>query len=487
MQFWRRDMKDKLSKIMDYLLILLQGGLSVYILYNSYVFVPLKYFLIILAVLIILFALVGYCLFKQGTKIKNLIGKLISLILSISMCFGSTYISKGVNTLNNITSGNYQTHVVSIIVLKDSSYNDLADLKGKTIGKEDTLSKEYIDTTINYIKENEKVDVAYESESNIESLYGALKDQKVDAIILNEAYRGMLEELDDTFSLNTRTIYQYEIKEELIKENTSVLNQDTFSVYVSGIDTYGEVSTVSRSDMNMVVTVNTKTHQVLLTSIPRDYYVTLASFGAKDKLTHSGIYGINETVSTIENLLGIDIQYYIRVNFSSLVELIDVIGGIDVYSDLTFVPHTNQSLTINEGVNHMDGAMALAFSRERYSYAEGDRHRVKNQQDVLIAVLKKLMTKELMNNYNSVLTALDGTVEMSFTKDDLSKLIQLQLQEMPNWQMMQYSLDGSGAMSTTCYSMPGSNLYVMEPYPETVSTASNYIKEMEAGNEITVN
>lgn len=137
----------------------------------------------------------------------------------------------------------------------------------------------------------------------------------------------------------------------------------------------------------MVMTVNMNTHKILLTGIPRDYYVTLDSKGAKDKLTHSGIYGVNETVNTIGNLLETEMDYYYRINFSSLVNVVDVLGGIDVYSDKTFVPHTNKSITIQEGINHMDGEMSLAFSRERYAYESGDNHRIKNQQDVMKAII----------------------------------------------------------------------------------------------------
>ena len=149
--------------------------------------------------------------------------------------------------------------------------------------------------------------------------------------------------------------------------------------------------------MNMLMTVNMNTHKILMTGIPRDYYVTLASKGAKDKLTHSGIYGVNETVNTIGNLLDTKIDYYYRINFSSLVNVVDVLGGIDVYSDKTFIPHTNKSIQIVEGVNHMDGAMALAFSRERYAYTSGDRHRIQNQQDVMMAIINKLLTPSVLS------------------------------------------------------------------------------------------
>ena len=216
-----------------------------------------------------------------------------------------------------------------------------------------------------------------------------------------------------------------------------------------------------------------------MTGIPRDYYVTLDSKGAKDKLTHSGIYGVNETVNTIGNLLETEMDYYYRINFSSLVNVVDVLGGIDVYSDKTLVPHTNGSITIVEGINHMDGEMALAFSRERYAYETGDRHRIQNQQDVMMAIINKLLTPSVLPNYQEILEKVDGTFETNMSSDDIMSLIKMQLSDMQGYKMENQYLDGTGKRMTGGYSMPNSNLYYMIPNQDTVNGAINKIREIE--------
>ena len=175
------------------------------------------------------------------------------------------------------------------------------------------------------------------------------------------------------------------------KNSDKIISKGKFSIYISGIDTSGNISNVSRSDSNTVVTVNTETHQVLLTSIPRDYYVTLHSKNAKDKLTHSGIYGIAETVNTVEDLLDTDINYYVRVNFTTVIKLVDTLGGIDVNSDYAF---TSGEFNFVKGMNHMNGKQALAFSRERHAFKDGDNQRIKNQQKVIEAIINKVLNSK---------------------------------------------------------------------------------------------
>ena len=477
-------MQNRISKGFDILLCILQLCISSYLVYSVRQLIPSSYLMIVCAVLILLMILSFFLLIKKGSKTKNLIGKIISLIICIALIFGSATIFDGFKALNNITDGNYQTHVVSVIVKSDSSYNELKDLAGKTIGAINNDST-YVSQAKDEIKNTEQVEVNYEAIDTFDLLLEALNNDEVDAIILNEAYRGVMDELDIDFNDHTRTIYQYEVKEEIEPTSTGTnVAKDTFSVYISGIDTYGPVSTVARSDVNMIVTVNPQTKQILLTSIPRDYYVPLATSGMNDKLTHSGIYGINETVSTMENLLGINIDYYIRINFSSLIKVVDALGGVEVYSDRAL---TLSNFNIQEGMNHMNGEMALRYSRERYSYSEGDRHRVQNQQEVITGIINKMLTPALLSNYSQILDSVGDAMEMSLTTTDISRLIQMQLNDNASWQIMRYSLNGSGSMSTTCYSMPGYNLYVMIPYEETVSQASSYIQNMENGNKITVN
>jgi LCP family protein required for cell wall assembly len=291
----------------------------------------------------------------------------------------------------------------------------------------------------------------------------------------------MLEEVEENFSEETRVIYQYKIETQTDNEaNQGAVKNGVFNICITGIDTYGPVSTKSRSDVNMVMTVNMNTHKILMTGIPRDYYVTLASKNAKDKLTHSGIFGVNETVNTIANLLDIDIDYYMRINFTSLVNIVDLLDGIDVYSDTTL---NYSSFTIQKGMNHMDGAMALAYSRERHAYAEGDHHRIQNQQDVMIAIIEKLISVDTLSNYQDILKGVEGTFETNMSNEDILTLVKLQLSDMQGYNMCSYYLSGSGKLMTGGYCMPKSKLYYMIPDEDTIKEANDKINKLLSEDE----
>lgn len=248
-----------------------------------------------------------------------------------------------------------------------------------------------------------------------------------------------------------------------------------FNVYISGIDTSGNISNVSRSDANILMSINTNTHEALLTSIPRDYYVTLHSYGAKDKLTHSGIYGVNETVKTAEDLLDTDINYYVRVNFTTVIKLVDKLGGIDVYSDYNF---SRDGYNFKKGYNHINGDAALVFSRERYSFASGDNQRVKNQQHVIEAIMKKVLNSTtLLTKYTDILDSLKGSFQTNIEQDDISKLVKDQINNMSSWTIKSNSLTGTGASSST-YSMGSTKLYVMVPNSTSVTSAKEKIDEV---------
>lgn len=247
---------------------------------------------------------------------------------------------------------------------------------------------------------------------------------------------------------------------------------DPFHIFLSGIDTYGDINCVSRSDVNMLLTINLTANQILLTSIPRDYYVQLHDIkGYKDKLTHAGIYGIDTSVKTIEDLFGIDINYYLRVNFNTLVNLVDLIGGIEINSDSSFQAWTNPNCFIKKGKQKVNGACALAYSRERKSYVTGDRHRVLNQQEVLLSILNKLTSSNvLISNYMNILDTLSISFQTNLDRKRITSLIQFQIDKHPSWKFETQRVDGKGDYQIT-YSIPGMKVYVMQPEMESVKQA----------------
>ncbi len=312
-----------------------------------------------------------------------------------------------------------------------------------------------------------------------EDTSSALFEKVEDIILLDSTDRGLLIDTIKEFSSKTTILSTIYVK----KSNDIVdieyeVTEKPFNILISGIDVKGDIQTVSRSDVNMIVTVNPSTHELLLTSIPRDYYVDLYGKNSKDKLTHAGVLGINTSIKTIENLLDIDIKYYLKVNFSTLIDVVDIIGGIKVTSDKTFTTRIDKNCNIKEGINYLDGKCALAYSRERYAYIEGDNHRILNQQDVLIAILNKTLTsKELLNKYFDVLEVLGKSFQTNMPKEKIYQLINMQLNSMKSWKIDTYSLNGTGSYEYT-YFYKNRKLYVMKPNLNSINEARKKINEL---------
>lgn len=435
----------------------------------------------IVAIVITLCVMTFFLQLKTEEKsIRAILSRIIAVLVSIALLLVCNEIKRGSTFIQGFSGMNYETDALSVIVLKNTDYTELKQLNDKVIAMNEQEDQKNLTDALTDIRKNIS-NAKYKNYIDWNHLADALYNKDADAILVNEAFRGMLEENHPDFTHETRVIYQVKIKTKTENiANEGAIKDGVFNICVTGIDTYGPVSTRSRSDVNMVMTVNMNTHKILMTGIPRDYYVKLASKGQYDKLTHSGIYGVNETVNTISNLLDTKLDYYVRINFSSLVNVVDVIGGIDVYSDKTFVPHTNRSLTIQEGVNHMDGAMALAFSRERYAYASGDRHRIQNQQDVMMAIINKLLTPSIISNYKEVLEKVEGTFETNMSSDDIITLIKMQLSDLKGYEMINQYLDGTGKLTTGLYSMPRSKLYTMVPNENTIAKAKEKIREVSS-------
>ena len=410
---------------------------------------------------------------KKG-KTRYLIGKIVSLGLSVLMVVGSLAVSKGYKSIDEMFNGNKEEITYSVVVLKNSSYKKLSDLNGKSIGIQpnvDTTNQNYI------LKEiAKKVTLSPTEYLNYQAVAQGLVNHSVECILLNEAYRTALAEYDSNFSKDTKVIWKYTLTQNVKPQTKSTNAAGTFIVYISGIDAYGTASTVSRSDVNMIVTVNTNTHNILMTSIPRDYYVPLANSGKEDKLTHSGLFGVENTVKTVENFMDIDIDYYARLNFTTLTELVDAIGGIDVYSDKDIKLLHGRDL--HEGVNHMDGATALAFARERYGYESGDYHRVQNQQDVLTAIIKKMLSPTLLTNYTKILNAAGDSFTTNMPADKMKELANEQLNTNASWNFSSRIMQGTGKMMTGGYMMPNTKLYYTIPNEDSVKQNKQYIKDV---------
>lgn len=401
---------------------------------------------------------------------SKVISVFLCVLLGVGYGFGNLYLYQTSSTLNSITDSNEGKvkNTVSVIV-KDASVTELDDLSGKNVGVLKNIDSQGTKKSQNDIK---KQDVAIETQSydNLTAEVKALYDGEVDAIIMNEMYRPNVEEIEEytNFSNETNVVYQTVFYTDSSNEALVVddITQNPFTILISGNDTYGEIDEVSRSDVNMLVTVNPVTSTVLMVNIPRDYYVQ-TSFGM-DKLTHTGMYGIEETKTTIENLLGIDINYTFRVNFSSAEDIVDALDGVDIYVEEGMaVERLNADWALEgviEGWNHLDGKRALAYARERHAYVDGDIQRAKNQQQVLEAIINKAASSKILTNYTQLLESFEGAFETNMSTSEITTLIKYELQALPEWKFENYVLRGYGDMAVCASSNMELSVVLQDDY-----------------------
>ena len=435
---------------------------------------PGEYFLV-LCVLLILFNCIfsSLILTRRGTK-KRAVGTVFSILYIIFLVLIIVYELNTIGFLKKLGFTDYKTENYSVLALIESDYEELSDLDKKVIG-----SLEFTSEGLEKAKEKIEKDITPEfiTTDNITELKDTFLANEYDGILVENSMLAMINESDEEFSEKYKVIYEFslDVETEDIAHEVDITNE-SFNIFISGIDTYGSVSSVSRSDVNMIITVNSNTHKILITSIPRDYYVTLASKNAKDKLTHAGIYGIEESVATLQNLLDIKINYYVKVNFTSLIDIVDALGGVSVYSKYSFTSQDGYYYT--QGMNNVDGKKALSFVRERKSFSEGDRTRVENQAAMIEALINKAISPSIIVNYTSLLNALSDSFITNLDTKDITNFIKMQIDEMPSWEIENISLNGTDAFDYT-YSYGGTKLYVMYPDNETVINATTKIKEIQ--------
>ena len=408
---------------------------------------------------------------KHKTRKLNIVCLIIAIVVSIVYVNAINYLFATDNFLKSMFTEVAEQEEYYVVVKKDSKYDKIEDLNDERV---------YIFQVEDDVKTEiqNKASIVLKQESNLTDIGNKLVNSDIEAILISSTQYSMLNDEIKDFKANTKVIYtathKIEKKAEISNKNSkNNIENGIFNIYISGIDTYGNINNVSRSDANILATVNTNTHEILLTSIPRDYYVTLHSKQAKDKLTHSGIYGVSETVTTVEDLLNIDINYYVRVNFTTIIKLVDTLGGVDVYSDYDF---ECGGYSFTKGYNHIGGSAALVFSRERYSFAAGDNQRVKNQQHVIEAIIKKVANSTtILTKYTSILNSLEGSFQTNIEQSEISKLVKNQLENMSSWTVKSNSLTGTGSYGPT-YSMGSQELYIMLPDSTSVQNAKSQIK-----------
>ena len=436
---------------------------------------PFLYLMIIFIIFLFLNLGIYYCL---GHKKFRKIGLVLSLVFILLFSIGLSYQTLTLNFLHKLSFLNIETKIINIITLNNQNYNDIKDLSNKSLA---LVSDESTNKVENLL--NKEIKYSKKELEDTSSLITSLLDNKVDAIMISDEEAKLYQEMQKEFKENTKVLKTYQI--DIKNKNKKVkVTDEAFNIYITGIDTYGNINKVSRSDVNILATINPKTHQILLTSIPRDYYVTLHNTtGLKDKLTHAGLKGIDMSIKTIEDLLDEEINYYLKINFTSLVKIIDAMGGIDLDVPFSFSAHYQEEdgefvyYEYKEGMMHLDGPHSLAYARERYNLREGDIGRAKHQQQVIEAMINKLVSSKLLTNYASLLGSIEGNFTTNISISEITSLVKKQIKEMSNWTITKQVLTGSDSKELT-YTFPHAYGYVMIPDEESLLNAKNKINEI---------
>lgn len=476
------------------LFLLLAASLALYIRLMATGMLSNLYLIILMMVLIVLNAVsVIVQLPLRRNKAGKLIMGIVSLLLSGAMLYGVVAVNSVQSALSKIVGKMTETEITEVRVMNDNPATSMGDTKGYTFGYIADADTKNTQSILDEISKSFGT-IKSKGYDSMTALADALYDDEVDAILINQGYVDLLTEKDGytDFRDQTRVLYTYTTTHEVdpIVPNTSI-TKEPFVVYCSGIDArVDDISAKSRSDVNILAVVNPTTKQILLVNTPRDYYLPLARNGELDKLTHAGLYGIDESMKVLGNLYGVQADYYVRVNFAGLVKIVDALGGVDIESDANFtcVPmetpdgngdYTYQKYSFTKGINHVNGSQALAFARERKAFADGDNRRGQHQMTVIKAIVNKACSSAVLTKYQKLLKAASDAFITNMPYADISSLVQMQLGDMADWNITTYAVSGEGS-TEYCYAL-GDKAWVMIKDSSKVNTAKNMIQQVING------
>ena len=493
------------GKILTLLLILAAAGV-IYVVHDTNM-IPTKYLILGGVAAAILIGLVGYLTWNFNHRGRFVIGLFLWFAILMVFAVAAMYVTRTHTTISDIATPDVEVSEMGLFVAQTSTATSAAETAGSTVGILRDLDRNNTDAAIEKFSEDMGSTPTTVEYDGLTELVDSLTSGETGAIIMNTAYLDVVRDLDGYAALDSmiRQVETKSVETELqpavtqptvayggssegvvstdsteggsqpaVAEN---VNKDVIVVYISGIDNRGGIVAKSRSDVNIVAVANMKTKQMLLINTPRDFFVPLSiSNGAPDKLTHAGIYGINCSMDTLSMLYNVSIPYYIKVNFQGFIDIINALGGIDVYSDYEFDSKNELGWHYTQGMNHMDGEAALTYARERFSFADGDRQRGKNQMAVIEGIMAKASSTELLTNYTAIMKSLEGSFETNISYDEIARILQKQLDEPGAWNMVTYSVNGTGGTEKP-YSL-STPAYVMIPDQSTVDTATALIQDV---------
>lgn len=455
------------------------AGLATYMMYAHHILAFRHLNVVYSIILVAIFAL---CLILSILKRSRVLTTVLLVVFSIIAAVSLFAFKSLVDVAHNMNeTASYSEIEMSVVVPSNSSVNDVSDLTSVQAPTDADGSN--INELLSHIKSEKGVDLATEKVDSYQAAYENLVNGSSQAMVLNSSYSSLLELSYNDYESNLKTIYTYKIK-KAIEDTAKTTDKNVFNIYISGIDTYGSISTVSRSDVNLILTVNMNTHKILMTETPRDAYVKIPDGGADqyDKLTHAGIYGVETSEKTLENLYGITIDYYARLNFDSFLKLIDALGGITVYNDQAFTALINKKEYPVGNIELTSGEDALAFVRERYSLEHGDYDRGNNQMKVIQAILNKMTSLKSVSNYSTIISNVQDSIQTDMKLDTMMKLVNSQLDSGKKFTVTSQEVTGIGSTGElTSYAMPSSSLYMIKLDDASVAKASQAIKDVMEG------
>lgn len=461
------------------ILFALLAGIASYTMYAHNILAFRHVNVIYTAVLVVVFLVcLLLTLFKKGKHLVTVLLVLFSIVVGVSL-FAFKSLVDVADNINKTAS--YSEIEMKVVVPANSSISDVSELTN--VQAPTSADESNINALIANIKSEKGVELTVDPVDSYQSAYENLINGTSQAMVLNSSYSSLLELSYNDYESNLKTIYTYKIK-KAIEDTAKTTDKNVFNIYISGIDTSGAVSTVSRSDVNLILTVNMNTHKILMTTTPRDSYVRIPDGGADqyDKLTHAGIYGIETSVKTLENLYDIPINYYARLNFTSFVKLINALGGVTVYNDQAFTSlHGNYNFGVGN-INLTSGDEALGFVRERYSLEHGDYDRGNNQLKVIQAIVEKLTSFQSVSNYSDIISTLQDSIQTNMPLNTMMSLVNEQLDSGKTFIFSSQEVTGTGSTGQlTSYAMPNASLYMIQLDDASVAKASQAIKNVMEG------
>ena len=472
-------------KLISFLLIILSVISFSFAIYNDIFPLPL----ILIGGLFLVVVVFFITIILNNNRLRLWIKRLFLVLTILIIALESIFLVYGANTLEfikSITDNGKRIDEYGVYVL-NSKYSKLEDLDDKKFGYLSSEEDEKINQVIKKI--DEKIDFSYHKEDELNEMLNNLENNSYDAIIMEVSKEDIVKEENESLFKQLRKIESFKIETEVKTiKSTKDITKETFFMYISGIDTSGSVQNKARSDVNLIIGVNPRTKNILMVSTPRDYYVKLHTKKAMDKLTHAGIYGVEESLLTLSDLYDEKIDYYARVNFTSFVSIVNALKGIEVDVPKNFCEQNSKrefgdkQICLKKGKQTLNGEQALALARHRHTFQTGDRARGENQMMILEAIINKAMSPSIITKYSSILNALDNKVSTNMTSDEMIKFIKKQMNRTSGWKFTKLSANGTDSRGA-CYSSGSSIAYVMAPDESTVETIKNTMDALVAGEE----